>query len=142
MSRYKHLILLTPLALATGAVASEGPNRGGASAAGTTGLEPSTVSEVVNAAGPAYQACYGKGAGKGKHLPSGKLEVKFTVGVDGKVQAASIASSALENPSIEECLLGEIKGLSFPAPRGGGSVDVTYPFHFTQKPTKPTGKKK
>ena len=38
-----------------------------------------------------------------------------------------MASSTLSNPELEQCIAARFKSWLFPAPKGGGSVQVTYP---------------
>lgn len=56
-----------------------------------------------------------------------RVAIKFTIGSDGKVSAASAAGGS---KLLEACLVAAMKRLVFPAPKGGGSVEVSYPFMF------------
>lgn len=60
-----------------------------------------------------------------------KVVVRFVIGPDGKVTQAEIKMTTLADPKVENCMLERIRAWKFPRPRGGGIVDVTYPFVFT-----------
>lgn len=60
----------------------------------------------------------------------GKVSVKFTIGPSGKVEKQLIGDSTLKSSTVEGCILNKIAGWQFPAPQGGTSVLVTYPFLF------------
>ena len=62
----------------------------------------------------------------------GKVGVKFVIGAQGMVQTAQVAESSLNNKNVESCILTRVKSWSFPKPKGGGIVIVTYPFIFKQ----------
>jgi TonB family protein len=83
-----------------------------------------------------FKVCYDTNAKPGA---AGKVVTRFTVGADGKVGKAEIASSELKNEKLETCVLDALKTLTFTAP-AGGAVQVEYPFVF--QPSAKTKKKK
>lgn len=60
----------------------------------------------------------------------GKVTMKWIINGGGKVTKVSIAESRMNSKAVESCLARRIKGWSFPKPKGGGIVVVTYPFVF------------
>lgn len=58
---------------------------------------------------------------------AGTVRARFTVGKDGRVLDASASGMG---PAVDDCVAGVIRRITFPAPRGGGIVTVTYPFTF------------
>ena len=60
----------------------------------------------------------------------GQLLLRFTVAADGTVEDAIVAASTLELPEVEQCVLSEVRGWTFPAPGGDGSVVANYPIDF------------
>jgi TonB family protein len=60
----------------------------------------------------------------------GKVAVRFTIGGEGNVLSSSVAQSTAGNSELEQCVAGRVRTWSFPKPKGGGSVVVTYPFIF------------
>ena len=62
---------------------------------------------------------------------SGQIVVKFTVSPQGDVTKSRIKSSSMDSSEIEACVAGRFKRFSFPEPKGGGIVIVSYPFLFS-----------
>jgi TonB family protein len=61
---------------------------------------------------------------------SGKISVNFTVGLSGSVTRVSVAEATLNDAVTRGCVTGRIQRWTFPKPRGGQPVDVSYPFVF------------
>jgi hypothetical protein len=57
----------------------------------------------------------------------GKIEVRFTIGADGKVESSTASGF---DPDIARCVADVIRAIEFPKPKSGGSVHVVYPFNF------------
>lgn len=94
------------------------------------GLDNSIIDEYIAKYIPQIRTCYTKELEKSKGL-AGRVSVKFNIGPDGKVTQATAEESTLGNAAAEACILGVVKGIEFPAPAGGGNVEVSYPFAFT-----------
>ncbi|WPB73742.1 adventurous gliding motility protein GltG [Archangium violaceum] len=60
----------------------------------------------------------------------GKVSVRFIIASEGNVISSSVAQSTAGNSELEQCVAGRVRTWSFPKPKGGGSVTVTYPFIF------------
>ncbi len=77
----------------------------------------------------AIRTCYERELIKSPQL-GGKIEVQFTIGVDGKVTDTEDASEeTFPNQKVTDCVLARIQKLRFPRP-SGGVVNVKYPFVF------------
>jgi hypothetical protein len=70
--------------------------------------------------------CYEKELRKDPQL-AGKVTVKFTIGNAGKVTEARAEGMGAE---VAACVTQAVKAIAFPKPKGGGIVNVTYPFIF------------
>ena len=73
--------------------------------------------------------CYQRELTKSPSL-SGKVNVKFVIAKDGSVSSSTTKSSTLANPTVEGCINARFMRFTFPEPRGGGIVVVSYPFLF------------
>lgn len=98
-------------------------------------LPKAVIDEKLKSAAPAIQACYER-ALKQKPALHGSVNVNFVVGTDGKVVHADTtdADDALDDAATVECILGELKKLEFPQPKGG-RVFLNYPLRL--EPPKP-----
>ena len=61
---------------------------------------------------------------------SGKVTVRWTIGLQGDVLNAAIVDDTLGDPAVGQCLLRQVRRIRFPKPEGGICV-VSFPFVFT-----------
>jgi pSer/pThr/pTyr-binding forkhead associated (FHA) protein len=59
---------------------------------------------------------------------NGKVTVKFVIQSNGTVSHAGVDSSSLGNANVEGCIVSRVYQWQFPKPKGGGIVQVNYPF--------------
>ena len=90
-------------------------------------LDPAIIRRHVRRNIDKIQLCYEQEL-PGDPKLAGKVNVRFTIGADGKV----IQASAAGMPTVEDCVAAVISTIQFPPPRGGGIVNVNYPFIFQQ----------
>ncbi len=72
--------------------------------------------------------CYEKQLAKKPGL-SGKVTFEWTVKTDGSVRSVSEVASTLNDAATSKCVIGVIKSMKFPKPKGG-EVEIRYPFFF------------
>ena len=60
----------------------------------------------------------------------GRVLVHWVIGSTGSVIDVKIKESSIHNSNVENCLMAKIRTWKFPAPAGGGTVEVNYPFVF------------
>ena len=72
--------------------------------------------------------CYEKRLAQKPGL-TGKIAFEWTVKTNGSVTSAREVSSSLNDPPTSKCVLGVIKTMKFPKPKGG-EVIIKYPFFF------------
>ncbi len=94
-------------------------------------LEASLIDAVVKRRLPSIRHCYQRALQSDPGL-GGKVVVAFTIARDGTVSAASLAEDGVDDASVRSCLRAVFFTLKFPEPKGGGVVDVRYPFVFSQ----------
>lgn len=61
---------------------------------------------------------------------SGKIAVSFVIGLSGGVTRVGVQEATLNDSVMRGCVTGRIQRWTFPKPRGGQPVDVSYPFVF------------
>ncbi|WP_257453065.1 AgmX/PglI C-terminal domain-containing protein [Archangium lipolyticum] len=91
-------------------------------------IDREAVAKVVNSHLQEVYACYERALLKEPGL-AGKVVLEWTIGTNGRVVATKTKSSTLRSPSVESCIMGGLKGWTFP-PAKGGAVIITYPFIF------------
>jgi len=95
----------------------------------TGALDKQIIRRVINKNRQGIKYCYDKELQKKKDL-HGKIVVKFVIAPNGRVIKASIRESTMGSSKVEKCIVGRVKRFKFPAPKGGGIVEVSYPFIF------------
>ena len=93
----------------------------------TGDLDKATIRTHVRQHIGKIQLCYERGLLKKPKL-AGTLTVQFVIGADGTVKSAN--PSGLGDFDVENCVAEVIMGIEFPKPKGGGSIQVNYPFTF------------
>lgn len=93
------------------------------------GLDRDVIARVIQSELGQIRYCYERQLSANPSL-FGKVQVKFTIGADGKVTSQSVGSSTLQSAMVEGCILRRIAGFQFPKPKGGTLVMVSYPFLF------------
>lgn len=73
--------------------------------------------------------CYEKELAKDPNL-DGKITANWIIAGTGRVSTASIPENTMGNAAVGSCVQRIIQRMTFPKPRGGGQVIVTYPFVF------------
>jgi TonB family protein len=61
---------------------------------------------------------------------SGRMRVKFTITANGTVSSSTIVDATTNNPELETCVADRVRTWTFPKPKDGGVMVVTYPFVF------------
>ncbi|HVG60641.1 MAG TPA: AgmX/PglI C-terminal domain-containing protein, partial [Hyalangium sp.] len=68
-----------------------------------------------------------------RHPGPQTVKLKFTIegqGLTGYFKDGEVVDSSIQDPFALACFLDSLVDVRFPAPRGGGRVTITYPFHF------------
>jgi hypothetical protein len=78
-----------------------------------------------------FRLCYEREINAENPALAGRVGTTFVIGSGGRVTEAGIASTTLKNANTERCILAVIKRIDFPIPRGGGVVQVSYPFKYS-----------
>lgn len=92
----------------------------------------SNLRSVVRRRHGAIRSCYERRLQLQGSL-RGKITVRWTVGLDGKVQSATTVGDTLGDPETARCVLGWVRRMRFDPPDGGMCV-VQWPFAFTSSP--------
>jgi TonB family protein len=96
------------------------------------GYDKVIIRRVINQKKSETTNCYLKELVKEPAL-KGRITIKWRITAKGEVESVEVASNEMGNDAVAQCLVTRIKGWKFPAPKGGGTVDVSYPFTFDSK---------
>ncbi|MEY2933358.1 MAG: hypothetical protein RL033_4107 [Pseudomonadota bacterium] len=91
-------------------------------------LPPDTIRRVVRQNHTRLKLCYEKGLMSNPTL-SGRVNVRFVIGGEGRVTHVSEAGSDLPDSSVVRCVTRAFYDIGFPKPEGG-IVTVVYPIAF------------
>lgn len=91
-------------------------------------LSREQIERVVRRHSRGIQYCYERELQNDAAL-EGRVSVNWTIGLDGRVESASIVENSMGNRNVESCVLQEVRRMRFDQP-DGGMVVVTYPFTF------------
>ena len=95
-------------------------------------LSKAEVYKVISRATGRIQRCYEKQLMRSKKKLSGKITAQWDIKTNGRVAGTRVVLNTLGNAKVASCVLGVIRGLRFPRPKGG-SVNVKYPFIFSAR---------
>ncbi len=93
-------------------------------------LDRDIIARVIREHRREVRACYEQELQSNPNL-EGRLLVAFVIAPDGQVAGSSIRESSLNNSAVERCVERRLAQWRFPEPRGGGTVQVNYPFVFS-----------
>lgn len=85
------------------------------------------VRQAVNSMIKGVRVCYNRGLVKDPKL-SGKVEVRFKIGADGKALWSRLERSSLPDAGVNDCLVGSMEKLDLGRSLPGGAAEVVYPF--------------
>ena len=89
------------------------------------------IEGVVKQRAGAIRACYEQELQLHDGL-SGKVAVRWTINLEGKVDAAAVTNSTIGSAKVESCIITVIRRMRFASPEGGICV-VQWPFVFSPR---------
>ncbi|MEM6531886.1 MAG: AgmX/PglI C-terminal domain-containing protein [Myxococcota bacterium] len=92
-------------------------------------LPKDVIKKVINQNRNQIRFCYEVELQKNQQL-AGKVQMKWVIGATGSVVKTSVTQDTMQSKRVGQCLRQKIMGWKFPAPAGGGIVEVNYPFVF------------
>ncbi|MDF1563513.1 MAG: AgmX/PglI C-terminal domain-containing protein [Deltaproteobacteria bacterium] len=117
-----------------GSVDLGGKGRGKSNlSSGTTivkgGLDKEVIARIVRRHQNEIKYCYERELQKDPNL-YGKIAILWIIDATGAVAKATVAQTTMGNSEVENCIITRVKRWRFPQPKGGGIVQVTYPWIF------------
>ncbi len=93
------------------------------------GLTKEEVGRVIHAHMKEVRYCYESSIVRASRV-DGKVILDFTISGKGVVAKTKVSQSTLPDPGLGECIMRRLRTWQFPLPKGGVTVDVSYPFIF------------
>ena len=92
-------------------------------------LPADVIKKVINRNKAQVRYCYEVQLQRNQNL-EGRIMMTWIIAATGSVAKVRVKETTMRNPSVERCIASKIKTWKFPAPAGGGIVEVNYPFVF------------
>ncbi len=80
-----------------------------------------------------FRSCYQNELSTRGQEFSGSVKLNFTIGASGHVSQAGVDGSSSLPAGVKRCVVNVLRGIAFPAPMGGGVVEVKQPMNFYPK---------
>ena len=90
-------------------------------------LPPEVIKKVINQNKNQIRYCYEIELQRNQNL-EGRIMMSWIIAATGSVAKVRVKTSTIKNANVERCIAAKIKTWKFPAPAGGGIVEVNYPF--------------
>lgn len=91
-------------------------------------LDKATIQAVLRRIQPRVRRCYERLLATSQSS-QGRLGIRMEIGANGRVADAVADNDSIGDPTMQQCVLRQVRGLRFP-PHTGNVVVVTYPFVF------------
>ncbi|MFY7994429.1 MAG: AgmX/PglI C-terminal domain-containing protein, partial [Bacteriovoracaceae bacterium] len=96
-------------------------------------MDPDVIRRILMENLPQFRYCYQKELERTGQEVSGVVKLNFVIGASGNVSAAGVDGGSDIPGDVKRCVVGVLRGISFPEPMGGGTVEVKQPMNFYPK---------
>lgn len=96
-------------------------------------MDPDTIRRILLEHLPQFRYCYQRELEKSGAEASGAIKLNFTIGASGHVSQAGVDGNSNLPTEVKKCVVGVLRGITFPEPMGGGTVEVKQPMNFYPK---------
>jgi hypothetical protein len=95
------------------------------------GMDPDVIRKILIDNISHFRHCYQKVLDRSEAAYHGMVKLDFIIGASGHVTKAAVESTTGSLPTgVKGCVVNVLRGIKFPAPQGGGVVEVNQPFNF------------
>ena len=95
-------------------------------------MDPDVIRRILRENIPQFRSCYQRELNRsGNSSISGTIRLLFTIAASGSVSRAGVDGQTKLPPTVKGCVINVLRGIQFPSPLGGGTVDVKQPFNFS-----------
>ncbi len=96
-------------------------------------MDPDVIRRILLEHLPQFRYCYQKELERTGAETTGTIKLNFTIGASGHVAQAGVDGSSSLPSDVKKCVVGVLRGITFPEPMGGGTVEVKQPMNFYPK---------
>lgn len=96
-------------------------------------MDPDVIRRILLDHLPQFRYCYQKELERTGAETSGTIKLDFTIGASGHVSQAGVEGASNLPVDVKKCVVSVLKGIAFPEPMGGGTVEVKQPMNFYPK---------
>lgn len=93
-------------------------------------MDPDVIRRILLAHLAEFRYCYQKELDAKDNAASGVLLLLFKIGGNGSVTKANVQGPPHITSGVKSCMADVLKGIQFPAPKGGGTVEVKQPLNL------------
>lgn len=96
-------------------------------------MDPDVIRRRLMEFLPQFRSCYQRELEQKGQEISGVVKLNFVIGSSGHVMKAGIDGSTPLPRDVSGCVVNVLRGITFPEPLGGGTVEVKQPMSFQPK---------
>lgn len=96
-------------------------------------MDPDVIRRILMDNLPKFRYCYQSELERSGADAQGVIRLNFVIGASGHVSQAGVDGSSNLPAPVKGCVVNVLKGIQFPEPRGGGTVEVKQPMNFYPK---------
>jgi outer membrane biosynthesis protein TonB len=96
-------------------------------------MDPDVIRRILMDNLPKFRFCYQSELERSGAELQGVIKLNFVIGASGHVAQAGIDDASSLPGQVKKCVVNVLRGIQFPEPRGGGTVEVKQPMNFYPK---------
>ncbi len=96
-------------------------------------MDPDVIRRRLMEFLPQFRSCYQRELETRGSEINGTIRLNFVIGSSGHVSKAGLDGSTPLPTDVSSCVLNVLRGITFPEPLGGGTVEVKQPMNFQPK---------
>lgn len=96
-------------------------------------MDPDIIRQRLMEFLPQFRSCYQRELERRGTEATGTIKLNFVIGSSGHVSKAGIDGSTPLPRDVSGCVVNVLRGITFPEPMGGGTVEVKQPMNFYPK---------
>lgn len=97
-------------------------------------MDPDVIRRILMDNLPKFRFCYQSELERsGDEKTQGVIKLNFVIGASGNVSQAGVDDSSQLPGNVKRCVVSVLRGIQFPQPLGGGTVEVKQPMNFYPK---------